>query len=93
MVMVVATVEVDGTVVAMMVAALVAVAMPVPMAMVAVMVPVMVVMSGPVLVPLRGRRTGEQHEGGSDQTCNTELHGRTLLVRDGHTAGTALNRF
>jgi len=65
MVMVVATVEVDGTVVAMMVAALVAVAMPVPMAMVAVMVPVMEVMSGPVLVPLCGRRTGEQHEGGS----------------------------
>lgn len=87
MVMVVAAVEVDGTVVAMMVAAFVAVAMPVAVAMVAVVVPVMVLMSGPVLVPLRGRRTREQHESGSDQTCDAKLHGRTLLVRDDPDCG------
>ena len=58
--MVPATVEAGGAVVAVMVAAFVTVAM----TMVAVVVPVMVVMPGHVLVPLRRGRSGEQHEVG-----------------------------
>jgi hypothetical protein len=81
MVMVVATVEVDGTVVAMMVAALVAVAMPVPMAMVAVMVPVMVVMPGS---STRAAATRPAIRSFMEGPFSFEM---------AHAAGTALNRF
>jgi hypothetical protein len=78
--MVMTALEVDGAVGAM-------VAMPlefmvVAVAMVAEIIPVVVmVIPGPVLVPLRGSRTGEQHDGDGDgdQTCDPKLHGRTLI--------------
>jgi hypothetical protein len=83
MVMVVAPVEVDGAVVAVMVMTLVAVAATVAMAVTVAMVVVVVMMvARPALVPLRGGGPGEQHQGGGDQACDAELHGMTLVVRD-----------
>lgn len=62
-----APVGVDEAVVAVMVAAFVAIVILVAMAMVAVVVPVvMMVVPGSMLVPLCGRRAGEEHEGGDD---------------------------
>lgn len=81
MVMMVTPVEVDGAVVAVMVMPLVAVA--VTVALVMVLVPVMMVaMARAVLVPLRGGRAGEEHEGGGDQTCDVELHRTTFWLED-----------
>ena len=78
MVMVVAPVEVDGAIVAVMVVTLVAVAVTVAMVMMVIPV-VMVMMARPALVPLRGGGAGEQHQGSRNQTCDAKLHGRTLL--------------
>lgn len=72
--------EVAGPVVAVVAMPLEVVA--VAVAMVAVVIPVvMMVMPRPVLVQLRGRRAGEQHESG-DQTCNAELHRAALSVQE-----------
>lgn len=88
--MVVATaLEMDQAVVAMMVAAFVTVAMTVAVIMVMVVAPVMVVMSGPMVVPLRGRSSGQEHEGGSDQTCDSELHRMTFRFEDARSLGEA----
>lgn len=77
----VATLEVDRAVVAVVAVPLEVVA--VAMARVAVVVPVVViVVLRPVLIPLRGSRAGEKHESGGDQTGDAELHGWTLIVRD-----------
>ncbi|WP_170267749.1 hypothetical protein [Methylobacterium oxalidis] len=81
MVMVMASVEVNGAVVAVMVMPLVAMA--VAVAMVMMVVPMMVVaMARTVIVPLRGCGAREEHEGGGDQACDAKLHGRTLLGLD-----------
>jgi hypothetical protein len=78
MVMVVASVEVDRAVIAVIVMPLVAVAAAVAMVMMVIPV-VMVMMARPALVPLRGGGAGEQHQGSRNQTCDAKLHGRTLL--------------
>jgi hypothetical protein len=58
----------------------------VTVSVVVVMAPmtVMVMMPGTVAVAvtLRECRTGQQHESGGDETCETCLHGNTLSVRD-----------
>lgn len=86
--MVVATaLEIDRAVVAVMVAAFVAVAMTVAVIMVMVVAPVMVMMSGHVVVPLRGRRSGKEHEGGGDETCDAKLHRMTFRFEDARSLG------
>jgi hypothetical protein len=76
MMMVVAPLEVDGAVVAVVMAALVA--MTVAVAMVMMVVPVVVRVPRTVLVPLRRGGAGNQDEGDNDETCETCLHGRTF---------------
>lgn len=79
--MVVASLEMDWTVVT--VGAVPLEVVTVAMAMAAVMVPLVVMMMpGPVLIPLRGSCPGEQHEGSGDQACDAELHGATLVIQD-----------
>ncbi|WP_144762843.1 MULTISPECIES: hypothetical protein [Methylobacterium] len=80
MVMVVAPVEVNGTVVTVVMVPLVTMA--VTVAMVLVVLPVMVVVPRTMAIPLRRGGAGNQDERRDGETCETCLHGDDLPVRE-----------